>query len=70
MTAKELDKMVSRMREYGKFNSRLEVENYIVNLLYGMIAIEKFDVANELSNLINEIESIDTEELARIGTFN
>lgn len=70
MTAKELDKMIHRMRKYRTFNSRLEVENYICDLSCGMIAIGKIDIANQLSDLVNEIESIDTEELAKIGTFN
>ena len=70
MTAKELDMVVRKMRDKGtKVETRFGLENYIYSLTKGLEAIERNDLVDELFNLIDEIEDIDTGEILQIGTF-
>ena len=70
MTAEMLNTMVETMRKYRVFNSRTEIENYIYDLSEGLREIGRRELANQLCDLCKEIEHIDAEELAKIGTFN
>lgn len=71
MTAKELDKMVDKMREFGgTIDTRCRLENYIFLLDKGLRAAGKDELANQLLELNNEIDKVDTIELAKLGTFN
>lgn len=71
MTAKELDKMVRKMREFGAtIDARFGLENSIFLLDRGLRAAGKDNLANQLLELNNEIEKIDSGELARLETFN
>jgi hypothetical protein len=71
MTAKELDTMVNAMRsKYHKVNTRVDVTNEIAHLYKGLEAIGRYEIANKILDLCMEIDSIDTDEIVRIGTFN
>lgn len=70
MTAEMFNAMVWKMRKYRKIGSRTEVENYILDLSQAVREIGRRELANQLCDLVDEIENIDTEELAKIGTFN
>lgn len=70
MTAEMFNAMVWEMRKYRKIGSRTEVENYILDLSQAVREIGRRELANQLCDLVDEIENIDTEELAKIGTFN
>ena len=70
MTAKELDIMVSAMRsKYHKVDSRIDVTNEIAHLYKGLYEIGRYEIADKLLNLCMEIDSIDTDEIIKIGTF-
>ena len=70
MKAKELDTMVKAMRsKYNKVYSRSEVTDTIYYLYKGVKAIGKDELAKELLELYMEIDSVDTSELVKIGTF-
>lgn len=71
MTAKEFDKMVNAMRtKYHKVNTRMDVENTLFYLYKGLYAIGRYEIADTLLELYTEIDSIDTDELVKLGTFN
>ena len=71
MTAIELHKMVSEMGRLGrKFDNRISVEYYVYQLYAGLKEIGRTDLAEQLLKLSNEIEMVDTEEIAKIGTFD
>lgn len=70
MTAKELDAMVRKMRDTGaKVETRFGLENYIYSLAKGLEVIERNDLVDELFNIIDEIEDIDTREVLQVDTF-
>lgn len=70
MTAKELHMMVSEMRRFGrKFDTRISVENHVYELYAGLREIGRTDLANQLFELSNEIEMVDTAELTKLRTF-
>ena len=70
MTVEMFNEMVWEMRKYRKFSSRIEVEKYIYDLSQAARKIGRIELANQLCDLVDEIENIDTEELVKIGTFN
>ena len=70
MTAKELDIMVNAMRsKRNKINSRMDVEDAVFYLYKGLYAIGRYKIADKLLELYTEIDSIDTNELIKMGTF-
>lgn len=70
MTAKEFDTMVKAMRtRYHKVDRRTDITNEIFYLQKGLCAIGRNDLAEQLAKLYTEIDSIDTSELIKIGTF-
>ena len=70
MTAKEMDNIVKEMRNHGaKIDTRTDLENYVYRLKTGLEVIGRSNLVNELNNLYNEMENVDTNELVRIGTF-
>lgn len=70
MTAKELDIMVKGMRtRYNAVETRGEVQDIIWYLRKGLLAIKRNDLADELMKLYEEIDSIDTSEVMKMGTF-
>lgn len=70
MTANELHIMVNEMRRFGrKFDTRISVENYVYELYAGLREIGRTDLANQLFELSDEIEMVDTTELTKLGTF-
>lgn len=70
MTAKELDTMVRTMREYGaEIKSRSDVEQYAYCLRRGLMAIKRNDLADQLWQLYDEMDSIETLELMDLKTF-
>ena len=70
MTAEELDKMVNAMRtKYNKVEMRTDVTDMLYYLCKGLTAIGKNELAEELDELCGEIDSIDTGEIVKIGTF-
>ena len=70
MTVKELDTMVKAMRtKYNKVNSRTDLEDDIYYLKIGLIAIGRNELAEQLAELYEEIDSIDTNEIVKLGTF-
>lgn len=70
MEAKELDTMVNAMRKgFYKVNTRKELTDSIFYLYKGLKAIGKNEIAENLADLYAEIENIDTDEIAKIGTF-
>lgn len=70
MTAKELGKLVKELRNYFQVDTRMELETQLNRLRYSVASIRKYELAEELNKLIAEIDSVDTEELVRLGTFN
>lgn len=70
MTAEMFNAMVLEMRKYRKISNRTEVENYIYDLSQAVREIGRRELANQLCDLVDEIENINTEELAKFGTFN
>ena len=70
MTANELDIMVKAMTtRYHKVKTRTDLEDDIYYLKLGLLAIGRNELAEQLAKLYMEIDSIDTSELAKIGTF-
>lgn len=70
MDAKVLDIMVKAMRtKYNRFESRTDVTEPLLCLYNGLHAIHRDDLANELIKLYEEIESVETNDIVRIGTF-
>lgn len=70
MTAKELDKLVKELRNYFHVETRMELETKLGRLAYCFGSIGKHDFVEELEKLITEIDSINTEDIVEIGTFN
>ena len=71
MTAKELDVMINTMRnQRNKINSRMDVEDTLYYLYKGLYAIGRYEIADKLLELYTEIDSIDTDEIIKLGTFN
>lgn len=70
MTAKELNIMVNAMRtRYHEVNTRSDITDSIYYLRKGLLAIEKYDLAEKLLELYVEIDGVATEEIVRLGTF-
>ena len=70
MTAQELDTMVKEMRNrHATINSRMDLGNYPYYLSLGLKAIGRYDLANQLSKLYDEIETVETSDLMEVGTF-
>lgn len=70
MTAAELDKMVNAMRtNYHTVDSRMEITNAIYYLIKGLRAIGRKDLVEQLTDLYEEIDTIETSEIVKIGTF-
>lgn len=70
MTVKEMDKMTRVMRDHGsRVETRIDLENYVYYLKFGLRAIGRDDLADELDDLYDEMENVDTDELIEIGTF-
>lgn len=70
MNAKELDIMVKAMRtKYHKVTRRIDVIDTIYYLYKGLSAIGRNELAQKLLELYTEIDSIDTNELIKMGTF-
>ena len=70
MTAEKLDIMVKAMRtKNNKLNTRIDVENMLFCLYKGLKAIGRNELASELIELYADIDSIDTNELVKMGTF-
>jgi len=71
MTAQELDTMVNAMRtKHHKVVRRVDVTDEIYYMEKGLRAIGMDNLANELQELYNQIDSIDTDEIVKLGTFN
>lgn len=71
MTAKELDVMINTMRnQRNKINSRMDIEDTLYYLYKGLYAIGKYEIADKLLELYTEIDSIDTDEIIKLGTFS
>lgn len=70
MTAKEFDLMVNGMRtQYHKVNSRADVTDSLYYLWKGLKSINREDLAKEIMDLYAEIDSIETDEIVKVGTF-
>ena len=70
MTAKEFDTMVKAMRtRYHKVDRRTDITDEIFYLQKGLCAIGRNDLAEKLAKLYTEIDSVDTDELVKMGTF-
>lgn len=71
MTAKEMNLMVEEINKQGVIvPNRNILESYPYELSRGLCAIGRTDLANRLDDLYNEMEMVDSAELARLGTFN
>lgn len=70
MTAKELDTMVRIIRKNNKIETRMDVLDLLYYLQKGIRAIGKKELAENLIELYTEIDSIDTPEIIKIGTFS
>lgn len=70
MTAKELNTMVNAMRtKYHKVDRRTDITDEIFYLQKGLCAIGRNDLAEKLAKLYTEIDSVDTDEIVKLGTF-
>lgn len=70
MTANEFNTMVNAMRtRHNNIESRMNVTDSIFYLQKGLCSIGRNDLAEKLAELYTEIDSIDTSELVKIGTF-
>ena len=70
MTAKELDTMVRIIRKNNEIETRMDVLDLLYYLQKGIRAIGKKKLAESLVELYTEIDSIDTPEIIKIGTFS
>lgn len=70
MTATEMDLMTMEMRNRGaEILTRSDLDNYAYYLMCGLNAIGRRELANQLQNLYDEMESVSTYEIYKIGTF-
>ena len=70
MTAMEMDLMTMEMRNRGaEILTRSDLDNYAYYLMCGLNAIGRRELANQLQNLYDEMESVSTYEIYKIGTF-
>lgn len=70
MTATEMDRMVNAMRSCGaEIPTRFNLDNYAYYLMRGLDAIGRRELAEQLQELYDEMESVDTCEVHAIGTF-
>lgn len=71
MTATELAKMVYTMRDQGaNIPNRCNMECQLHRLICGLRSIGRTEIVNELEQLYDEIENVDTFELAATGIFH
>lgn len=70
MTATEMDRMTKAMRSCGaEIPTRANLDNYAYYLMCGLNAIGRRELANQLQNLYDEMESVSTDEVHKMGTF-
>ena len=70
MTEKELDVMVNAMRtRLHDVETRSDITDTLFYLCKGLRAIERNELAEKLVELYTEIDSIDTSEIVKMGTF-
>ena len=69
MTAQEMDKMTMRMRRYATIKERSDLDNYVYVLAKGLREIGRDELAEELEALYDEMETVNTDEIIKIGTF-
>lgn len=70
MTAMEMDIMTMEMINRGaEIPTRSDLDNYAYYLMCGLNAIGRRELANQLQNLYDEMESISTDEVYKMGTF-
>lgn len=70
MTAQEIDQMTREMRRFhAKVDTRFDFENYVYCLMKGLYVIGRKELAEELWNLYEEMENVNTNEVYEIGTF-
>lgn len=70
MKAEELNTMVQKMREdKAVIDTRLCLENYVYRLERGLRKIHRTELADQLVELVDEIDKVDTSELAILRTF-
>ena len=70
MTAMEMDLMTMEMRNRGaEILTRSDLDKYAYYLMCGLNAIGRRELANQLQNLYDEMESVSTYEIYKIGTY-
>lgn len=70
MTAMEMDIMTMEMRNRGaEIPTRSDLDNYAYYLMCGLDAIGRRELAEQLRELYDEMESVNTGEIHAIGTF-
>lgn len=70
MTAQEMDRMTAEMRYRGaKILQRSDLDNYAYYLMCGLREIGRRELANQLQELYDEMESVNTGEIFKVGTF-
>ena len=70
MTEKELDVMVNAMRtRLHDVETRSDITDTLFYWCKGLRAIERNELAEKLVELYTEIDSIDTSEIVKMGTF-
>lgn len=70
MTAQEIDRMTREMRRRGaKILQRSDLDNYAYYLMRGLRAIGRTNLAEQLQELYDEMESVDTNEIYENATF-
>ena len=70
MTALEFDKMTKAMRRCGhELKTRVDAEEPAYMLYRGLQAIGRTELADELWELYNEMENMDSYEISKCGTF-
>lgn len=70
MTAFEMDVMTTEMRYRGaNIPTRIDLDNYAYYLMYGLREIGRRELADQLQELYDEMENVNTDEIYKIGTF-
>ena len=70
MTATEMDRMTKAMRSCGaEIPTRADLDYYAYYLMCGLNAIGRRELAEQLRELYDEMESVSTDEVHKIGTF-
>ena len=65
-----MDIMTMEMRNRGaEIPTRSDLDNYAYYLMCGLNAIGRRELANQLQNLYDEMESISTDEVYKMDTF-